>query len=134
MKISYSQKNIRFELSELPQLKCDESQIKQLFQNLLENAIKFNDKEFIEIKISSSVFENGTKFTISDNGQGIRSENLDHIFDLFYKNQNGTHEHKGQGIGLAIFKEIVENHFGKIWVESEFGQGSSFHFTLLPIK
>ncbi len=77
--------------------------------------------------------ENGKALTVSvtDNGQGISAEDLPHIFDRFYRGaQPKTSRVAGSGIGLAVVKELVEAHKGRVWVESKEGRGSTFHFTV----
>lgn len=113
----------------MPQLNASESQIKELFYNLLINAIKFNDKEKAEIKIGYTPEQDYHLFSIRDNGIGIEKEYANKIFEVFQRLH--THdEYPGTGIGLAICKKIIENHGGKIWIESEPGKGSTFKFTL----
>ena len=101
--------------------------IKQVFQNLIQNAIKYNDKEnsFIEIKY---IEENENHlFIIKDNGIGIKKEHQEKIFQSFTK----LHENsQSSGLGLSIVKRIIENMFGKIWLQSEINKGTTFFFTL----
>ena len=113
----------------LPVVKCDIVRIGQVFQNLLDNAIKHMDKEQGEIRISCKEDEEQWTFCIADNGPGIDSRHHERIFQLF-QSLNGNVEKKGMGIGLAIVKKIVEMHGGRIWVESAAGQGSRFFFTI----
>lgn len=113
----------------LPTIKGDPSQIRQLFQNLIVNAIKFNDKKSPRIHVSLQDFGNFWKLGISDNGIGIVPEHQEKIFDVF-KRVHSREEYPGTGIGLAICKKIVERHGGRIWVESEPETGSTFNFTL----
>ena len=120
---------IQIIVDSLPIIKCDESQVNQLFQNLISNAIKFRDEKTPEIHISCQNSDNHWLFGVSDNGIGIDAEHQDKIFDVFRRLHNRD-EYEGTGIGLAICKRIVERHEGQIWVESEQGQGSTFYFTL----
>lgn len=113
----------------LPAIKGDPSQIRQLFQNLIVNAIKFNDKKLPCIHISVQDSGDFWKFGVSDNGIGIVSELQEKIFDVF-KRLHTREEYPGTGMGLAICKKIVERHGGRIWVESEPGNGSTFNFTI----
>lgn len=113
--------------NELPTLNCVRSQIMQLFQNLISNAIKFNDKKNPEIKISFQEKPNEWIFSIKDNGIGIEKKYFDKIFVAF-RRLHSWDEYPGSGIGLSICKQIIENHGGKIWVESEVGKGSTFYF------
>ena len=115
--------------NKLPIIMCEKTQIIQVFQNLLSNAIKYMDKPQGQIKVGC-VEENGFwKFVVTDNGPGIDKMYFEKIFRIFQalspQNQIGS-----TGIGLSIFKKIVEVNGGKVWVESELGKGSSFFFTL----
>jgi PAS domain S-box-containing protein len=116
---------------ELPTVMADESQLVQLFQNLISNAIKFRTEKTPHIHISVECTEDTATFAISDNGMGIDSAYLDKIFVIFQRLDG--HTFPGTGIGLAICKKIVERHGGRIWVESESGEGSTFYFTI-PLK
>ena len=114
----------------LPTVLADESQLTQLFQNLVGNAIKYQNPGVPEVHISAA--RSGGKrwtFSIKDNGLGIDSEYFDRIFGLFQR-LHKREEFAGTGIGLAICKKIVELHGGTISVESEPGRGSTFRFTL----
>jgi len=116
----------------LPDIAADESQISQLFQNLIVNAIKFKRAAPPTIHISAQPAAdeaNGWVFSISDNGIGISEDQQERIFSLFQR-LHTRQELEGYGIGLAICKKIVERHNGNIWVESEPNQGSTFFFTL----
>ena len=104
--------------------------LQQVFQNLIGNALKFTKPNVpAMVKISSE--DNGLywKFSVSDNGIGIEVEDLDKIFIIF-KQLNAKEEFPGSGIGLAVTKKIIEKQGGKIWVESQFGHGSTFYFTI----
>jgi len=103
----------------------------QLFQNLIANSIKFRNDEGQEqpiIHIKADSKDNQWHFSLTDNGIGIEPENQDKIFLLFKKVH--SKKHQGSGIGLATCSRIVEQHKGKIWVESDPGQGAIFHFTI----
>jgi PAS domain S-box-containing protein len=119
------------ETDTLPALRCDKSQIAQVFQNLISNAIKYRSPEAPRIHITCARDETGWVFSIRDNGIGISPAYHDKVFGVF-RRLHGT-DYAGTGIGLAICKKIVEKHGGRIWVESEAGQGSSFKFSL-PTK
>ncbi len=115
---------------ELPKVMADSGQILLLFQNLLENAVKFkNPEKDVQIHISAFLDEENDQyvFRVEDNGIGIEEKDLEKIFDIFKKlNQ----KQKGIGIGLAVSKKIIDRHGGQIWVESEPEIGSTFFFTL----
>jgi signal transduction histidine kinase len=113
----------------LPTVMADRTQMVQLIQNLVANAIKFRNKDHPCIHVSSEQ-KNGTwVFSVSDNGIGIDSEYYDRIFAIFQR-LHGKTEYPGTGIGLSVCKRIVERHGGQIWVDSEFGKGSRFYFTM----
>jgi len=113
----------------LPPLIADNSQIVQLFQNLLGNAIKFHGKEPPRIHVSARQENNEWVFSFRDNGIGIAPECFDRVFVIFQR-LHGREEYPGTGTGLAICKRIVERHGGRIWVESELNKGSTFYFAI----
>ncbi len=116
----------------LPMVAADPSQLVQLFQNLVSNAIKYRGAEVPRIRISAAEGSKGESvFSVADNGLGIAPQYFEKIF-LMFQRLHGREEFPGTGIGLTISKKIVERHGGRIWVESEPGKGSVFHFTLSP--
>jgi light-regulated signal transduction histidine kinase (bacteriophytochrome) len=115
----------------LPTVMADSTQIVQLFQNLIGNAIKFRSKETLRVHISAEIKENEWVFSLKDNGVGIESQYKERIFNIFQRLHG--REYSGTGIGLAICKRIAERHGGRIWVESEPGRGSTFYFTI-PLR
>jgi PAS domain S-box-containing protein len=114
----------------LPVLWTDGSQIAQVFQNLIGNAIKFRGKEPPAISVQAEKTGGQWLFSVSDNGIGIAPEFAQSIFTVFQRLHTRA-EYPGNGIGLAICKKIVEHCGGKIWVESQVGRGSTFKFTML---
>ena len=103
--------------------------LRQVLQNLLTNAIKYRASgRRPEIHVSAEDVDGAIKFTIADNGVGIKNEYHEQIFGIF-KRLHG-YEIEGNGIGLALCCKIVEDYGGRIWVESEPGQGSTFYFTI----
>ncbi len=129
-KKSIEEKNAKIEIGTLPNLKVEEPVLRQLFSNLIGNALKYYSKERQpEIKISSLEKEKHWEFKISDNGIGIEEEFKEQIFIIFQR-LHQRDEYEGTGIGLAICKKIVDNFGGKIWVDSRLGEGSSFYFTI----
>lgn len=120
----------RLEHERLPTVQGDERQLAQLFQNLIGNAIKFCPKERSPVvRISAERSDGGWHFQVSDNGIGIPADKLDKLFGLFVR-LDSVDEYPGTGLGLAICKRIIERHSGRIWVESEQGHGTTFHFVL----
>ena len=115
----------------LPTIQGDENQLAQVFQNLISNAIKYRRPDkcpYVHISVSAHPEE--WVFQVSDNGIGFEPEYSERIFGLF-KRLHGQAAYSGSGIGLAICRKIVERHGGRIWAESEPGNGSRFFFTLL---
>ncbi|MDD3619487.1 MAG: MASE3 domain-containing protein [Desulfobulbaceae bacterium] len=115
--------------SELPVIEGDETQMVQLFQNLIGNAIKFNVRDNPVVDISAEAGEKEWVIRVRDNGIGIDPKDMDRIF-LIFQRLHRREEYQGSGIGLAFCKKIVERHGGRIWVESRPGEGSSFYFSL----
>jgi two-component system sensor histidine kinase/response regulator len=113
----------------LPIVSGDATQLVQLFQNLIGNALKFRREQPVRIAIAADCDGDMCRFTVSDNGIGIEAEYFDRIFVLFQR-LHGRGDYSGTGIGLAICKKIVERHGGHIDVESQPGVGSTFRFTL----
>lgn len=114
----------------LPTIMADDTQILQVFQNILSNAIKFRKPNTIpKIHISTELKNNEWYFSFSDNGIGISPEYQEQVF-LIFQRLHTKQEYSGTGIGLAICKKIIDRHGGKIWIESTLGQGAKFCFTI----
>jgi light-regulated signal transduction histidine kinase (bacteriophytochrome) len=114
----------------LPAITSDDTQLVQVFQNLVGNAIKYHGASTPLVHVSA--VKNADKewiFSVRDNGLGIAPQYFERIFTIFQR-LHGKHEFGGTGIGLAICKKIVEQLGGRIWVESELEKGSTFHFAL----
>ena len=108
---------------------CVPNQLELIFQNLIHNAIKFNKKDQPLVLINCKQNEHDTLFSVKDNGIGIAPENQDKIFEIF-KRLHRKEVYQGTGIGLALVKRIVHRHGGKIWIESDLGEGTTFFFTI----
>jgi len=113
----------------LPTLKADSFQMVQLMQNLLNNAIKFHSQQPPRIHIAARLEKGNWLISVQDNGIGIDPQFNERIFVIFQRLHDRS-EYPGTGIGLAICKRIIERHGGKIWVDSQPGQGSTFYFTM----
>jgi len=117
--------------SALPEVFADPTQLSQMFQNLIGNAIKFRDAAEPRIHVACEDGVDGLwHFSVQDNGVGIDEKYSERIFQVFQRLHNRK-EYPGTGIGLAICKKIAERHGGRIWVESQPGHGSTFRFTIL---
>jgi len=117
-------------MSRLPKLQVIPVKMNQLFQNLISNAIKFRKKDTVlNIQINAIEKTRYWEFTVKDNGIGIPKEHQEKIFAPFKKLHNSS-EYEGTGIGLATCVHIVKLHKGRIWVTSNFGEGTTFHFTI----
>lgn len=113
----------------LPTVMAGSTQLMQLFQNLIANAIKFRSEEAPQIHIGAERLEDEWLFSVKDNGIGIDPQFSDRIFVIFQR-LHTRDEYHGTGMGLAICKKIIECHRGRIWVESQLGQGATFYFTI----
>jgi signal transduction histidine kinase len=114
-------------LTVLPNINGDRYRLQQLFQNLIDNAIKYNDKSQGLIEIGAEDGKDFWTFFVKDNGKGIEEVYFDKIFQTFQKLENNT---QSTGIGLSIVKKIIKLYGGKIWVESEINEGTTFFFTI----
>jgi PAS domain S-box-containing protein len=123
------EKNAIITCEDLPTVQVDSLQMARLFQNLIGNAIKFRSERQPKIHISATALEDKWHFSVRDNGIGIEPQYFERIFVIFQRLHTRT-EYPGTGIGLSLCKKIVERHGGQIWVESESGAGTTFHFTI----
>jgi signal transduction histidine kinase len=129
LKVGIREANAKITLDPLPRLKVDPTQIAQLFQNLIGNAIKFRSEQAPEIHVGAKKCQDSWLFSVRDNGIGIDPQYTERIFMIFQR-LHTRRKYPGTGIGLALCKKIIERHGGKIWVESCPETGSAFCFTL----
>ncbi len=129
MKDSVDKSGAEIVVDDLPTVCADESQMIQVMQNLISNAIKFQSNERPEIHISAAMRAGEWIIAVKDNGIGLNVEYADKIFHMFQRLHNQD-QYPGTGVGLAIVKKIVERHGGRIWVESEEGKGATFFYSI----
>jgi signal transduction histidine kinase len=110
----------------------DERRIRQVIFNLLSNAVKFTAAGGL-VEVSATQTNREVTVSVADTGPGIAAEDLDRIFEEFQQTEAGARQHEGTGLGLALSKRFVEMHSGRIWCDSELGNGSTFRFTL-PVR
>jgi light-regulated signal transduction histidine kinase (bacteriophytochrome) len=123
------EKNTDITCAKLPNLTVDAAQIQSLFQNLIINAVRYNESPKPCIEIGWRERDHVCHFFVKDNGIGISPQFHRRIFTVFQR-LHSDREYPGTGLGLALCKKIVERHGGEIWVESQPQEGSAFHFTL----
>ena len=118
--------------NELPEILCEKARLRQVFQNLIDNAIKYmGNGPTRQIHVGCVVGHNETEFYVRDTGIGIDPEDIGKVFFVFRRGKNtATCNVPGKGVGLASVKSIIETYSGTIWVESELGKGSTFRFTI----
>jgi light-regulated signal transduction histidine kinase (bacteriophytochrome) len=125
------EKKALIDWNKLPTVTANRTGLLQVFQNLIGNALKYQRTgESPQIKITASETDTHWQFAVSDNGIGIEERYFEKIFIVFQRLHNKD-EFSGTGIGLSICKKIIENHQGRLWVESQYGKGSTFLFTLI---
>jgi light-regulated signal transduction histidine kinase (bacteriophytochrome) len=130
LRVAVEESRACVELGELPQVQGDAPQLVQLLQNLVGNAIKFRGAELPRVRVQAQADGPGWwHLSVCDNGIGIEPAYFERVFVLFQRLHSRS-AYPGTGIGLALCKRIVERHGGRIWVESQPGSGSAFHFTL----
>lgn len=117
---------------DLPLVKADDVQLSQLFQNLIGNAIKFRSDKPPHISVTAELRDGRWLFAVRDNGIGMDMQYAERIFQMFQRLHERS-KYEGSGIGLAVAKRIVERHGGRIWVESQIGEGTTFFFTFQAV-
>ncbi|MDO8962923.1 MAG: PAS domain S-box protein [Coriobacteriia bacterium] len=117
----------------LPSIVCDGGQIERVLQNLVGNALKFRGDRSPEVVVSAERGDGEWLLSVVDNGIGIEAQYQERVFVIFQR-LHARSEYEGTGMGLAICKRIIERHGGRLWVESEPGQGSTFHFTIPDMR
>lgn len=126
---SIKEKNAVVTVEPLPTVVGYSTQLTQLFQNLIGNALKYCNRQQPQVHVSAAANADHWVFSVRDNGIGIEPQYFERIFQMF-KRLHTREQYSGTGIGLALCKKIVARHRGQIWVESQPGQGSNFHFTI----
>ncbi|HEY0008855.1 MAG TPA: HAMP domain-containing sensor histidine kinase, partial [Tepidisphaeraceae bacterium] len=118
--------------TELPQLHGERARLRQIFQNLIDNAIKYmGDGPVKQIHVGARMRASEVEFYVRDTGLGIDADDISKVFFVFRRGKNSSAQNvSGKGVGLASVKSIVETYSGKIWVESTPGEGSTFRFTI----
>jgi len=116
----------------LPAIRGDRTRLRQVLGNLIENAVKYSP-EGGEVRLSAAAANGEVRIAVADTGPGIALEDHERIFEEFQQTETGLEQREGTGLGLALSKRFVELHGGKIWLESEPGNGSTFVFTL-PVR
>ena len=129
LKIAIDEANASVACGDMPEIYGDASQMTQLLQNLVGNAIKFHGPKKPEITVTALRKDEHWQISVADNGIGIEPQYFERIF-LIFQRLHGRTQYKGTGIGLAVCKRIVERHGGKIWVESKPNEGTVFYFTI----
>jgi signal transduction histidine kinase len=117
--------------AELPRIRMDAEKIDVVLENLLSNALKFTPEGgLITVAARPDTAGTGIEVSVSDTGRGIPESGLKDVFEKFRRVDDGKGAVRGTGLGLAIVKHIINAHGGHVWVESEFGRGSTFTFSL----
>jgi PAS domain S-box-containing protein len=126
-------REVDFSLSPLPWAQGDESLLRQVWVNLLDNALKYTrPRKRAAITVTGSLQGNEATYTVKDNGAGFDMKYADKLFGVFQR-LHENHEFEGAGVGLALVQRLIQRHGGRIWAESEVDQGATFHFTLPAI-
>ena len=127
--VKIAESDAEIDVGELPQVRGDEGQLRQVFQNVLENALEYSGDDPPRVQISAERNSSMWEVSVRDDGIGIDPDEQTRIFEVFQR-LHSPYDHEGSGIGLALCERIVERHGGEIWVESKSGEGAKFSFTL----
>lgn len=127
--VKIAEANASVEVAKLPVVKGDPVALLQLLQNLVANGVKFRGDRDPIVSVSAQTTNGLVQVVVSDNGIGIAPEDIDKVFKAFHRG-HARDNYEGSGIGLAICRKVVDQHHGKIWVESELDRGTSFYFTI----
>ena len=123
-------KEVKIDIKELPKIEGDVELLKQVYINLISNAIKYSSKkEKPVVEIGAECKEEKTIFYVKDNGAGFNMEYEEKLFGVFQR-LHGAREFEGIGIGLAIVKRIINSHGGRIWAHGKVNEGATFYFSL----
>ncbi|MFB6226987.1 MAG: PAS domain S-box protein [Halobacteriales archaeon] len=133
LRVAIEESDATITADELPTVRGDENQLVQLFQNLLDNAIKYTGEAHPRVHISAERTDRGWLVTVEDDGIGMTPEETERVFQIFER-LHGRESYSGTGIGLAVCHRIVDRHGGDIWIESERGDGATFFFTLPAVN
>ena len=133
LRVAIAESDAAITADALPRVEGDPNQLRQLFQNLLDNAIEYSGDEPPEIEITAERGDGAWTITVRDDGIGIDPDDQERVFEVFQR-AHGRRDSAGSGIGLALCQRIVERHGGGIRVESAPGEGSAFSFTLPPAE
>ncbi|MDO8260384.1 MAG: PAS domain S-box protein [Candidatus Magasanikbacteria bacterium] len=133
LKLSVPEREIKFEIQELPDSRADEGTLRLVWANLISNAIKFTGpRETAVIEVGSKVEKDKVIYFVKDNGVGFDMTQIDKLFNVFQR-LHSVEEFEGTGVGLANVKRIIERHGGKVWAEGKVSEGATFYFTLPKI-
>ncbi len=131
LRFTLEERGVKVDVADaLPTVRFNATQLSIIFRNLISNALKFTDKTEPKILIVCEGKGDEFVFSVSDNGIGIEKQYFEKIFQIFQRLQR-SEQYRGTGAGLTIVKKIVENHHGRVWVESTLGEGSTFFFSVL---
>lgn len=129
LSVRITESDAELDVEELPRVVGDDRQLRQVFQNLLTNALEYSGDDPPRVRISAERNSSMWRVSVRDEGIGIEPDEQDRIFEIFERLQSRS-DHRGSGIGLALCERIIERHGGDIWVDSAPGEGSTFSFTL----